>query len=138
MTTVESKKNSKGLHISLWIVQGLLAVVYLMAGAMKAFQPIEELAKMLPWVAESSAFLVRFIGWSEIAGALGLLLPSLLRIQPRLTVYAAIGLTVVQVLAVGFHVMQGEANRIAANFLFIALSAFVAWGRGKKAVIASK
>jgi len=138
MTTGTTRKTSKGMHVTLWIVQGLLAALYLMAGGNKAFQSVEELAKMLPWVAESPVGLVRFIGLSELAGALGLILPSLLRIQPKLTIYAALGLTVLQILAIGFHVMQGESNMIGINMVFIALSVFVAWGRAKRSPIIGK
>jgi hypothetical protein len=89
-----------------------------MAGSTKLFQPIEEIVKMLPWAAEMPAGLVRFIG---------LLLPSILRIQPKLTVFAAIGLTIVQVLATGFHLSCGETSVIGMNFLLIAMAVFIAW-----------
>lgn len=133
-----STTSNKGLNIALWITQGLLAAMYLMAGSTKLFQPIEEITKMLPWVADTSAGLVRFIGLSELLGGIGLLLPSILRIQPKLTVFAAIGLTIVQVLALGFHLSRGEASMIGMNGLLIAMAAFVAWGRSKKVLITPK
>lgn len=138
MTTHTAPKPSKGMHIALWIVQGLLAVIYLMAGGNKTFQSVEELAKMLPWVLDSPLAMVRFIGISELVGAMGLILPSLLRVQPRLTVYAAGALAVLQILAAGFHIMQGEAHMIGINFVFIALSLFVVWGRSKRVPIMGK
>ncbi|HAD11472.1 MAG TPA: hypothetical protein DCF33_03440 [Saprospirales bacterium] len=130
--------SNKGLNIGLWITQVLLAALYLMTGSTKLFQPIEEIAKMLPWAAEMPAGMVRFIGLSELLGGLGLLLPSILRIQPRLTVFAAIGLTLVQVLATGFHLSRGETSVIGMNFLFMAMAGFIAWGRAKKVPIAPK
>jgi putative oxidoreductase len=133
-----STTSNKGLNIALWIFQVLLAAMYLMAGSTKLFQPIEEITKMLPWVADTPAGLVRFIGLSELLGGIGLLLPSILRIQPKLTVFAAIGLTIVQVLAAGFHLSRGESSVIGMNILLIALAAFVAWGRSKKVPIAPK
>jgi putative oxidoreductase len=133
-----STTSNKGLNIALWITQVLLAAMYLMAGSTKLFQPIEEMAKMMPWVAESPAALVRFIGLSELLGGIGLLLPSLLRIQPKLTVYAAIGLATVQVLAAAFHLSRGESSVIGMNFFFLAMAVFVAWGRSKKVPIAPK
>lgn len=129
---------SKGLNIALWVAQGLLAAMYLMAGGNKAFQSIEELSKMLPWATEMPSGLVRFIGISELLGGLGLLLPSILRIQPKLTPIAAIGLVVVQLLAAFFHISRGETQMIGMNALFMAIAAFIAWGRTKKAPIEAR
>lgn len=133
-----STTSNKGLNIALWVTQVLLAALFLMAGSTKLFQPINEIAKMLPWAAEMPAGMVRFIGLSELLGGIGLLLPSILRIQPKLTVFAAIGLALVQVLAAGFHISRGETAVIGMNFLFMAMAVFIAWGRAKKVSIASK
>ncbi|MBN8680222.1 MAG: DoxX family protein [Chitinophagales bacterium] len=65
-------------------------------------------------------------------------LPSILRLKPQLTVYAAIGLVLVQLLAAIFHLSRGESSAIGVNVLFMALAVFVAWGRAKKAPIAAK
>lgn len=129
---------SKTLNISLWIGQGLLAILFLMAGAMKSTQPIEQLATSLPWVAEVPSALVRFIGISEVLGGIGLLLPAMLRIQPKLTVYAAIGIAIIMVLALIFHIMKGEYPVIGMNILLGAIAVFVAWGRTKKIPIQAK
>ena len=135
MTT---QKNNKAINISLWIAQGLLAAMFIMAGAMKATQPLEALAESLPWVTTTQLALVRFIGISELLGGIGLLLPSILRIKPSLTVWAAVGLAVVMVLAAGFHASRGEFSAIGANAMFMAIAVFIAWGRSKKAPIAAK
>jgi uncharacterized membrane protein len=79
--------------------------------------------------------MVRFIGISEILGGLGLLLPSALRIMPRLTPVAAGGLALVMVLATAFHVSRGEASVIPMNLVLMALAFFIVWGRSKKAPI---
>lgn len=126
---------NKRLHIGLWIAQGLLALVFTMAGAFKLLTPIDELAGKMSWIQESSPWLVRFIGASEFAGALGLILPSLTRIAPKLTALAALGLAVVMVLGAGVHVMHGEADRLPVNVILGALAAFVAWGRLRAAPI---
>ncbi len=76
-----NSNSSKWMNISLWVVQGLLAVMFLMAGANKLFQSIPELSKMLPWVTQVPEGLVRFIGFSELLGGIGLLLPAILRIK---------------------------------------------------------
>ena len=128
----------KGLRIALWAVQALLAAAFGMAGVMKSFTPIAQLAPNLPWVTQVPEWLVRFIGASELAGALGLVLPSLTRVKPVLTVAAAAGLVVVMVLAAGFHVMQGEPQLMAPSVVLGALAAFVAWGRAKAAPIAAR
>jgi putative oxidoreductase len=134
-TTINS---SKWMNISLWVVQGLLAAMFLMAGANKLFQSIPELSKMLPWVTQVPDGLVRFIGFSELLGGIGSLLPTILRIKPILTSYAAIGLAVVMLLASIFHISKGEMSVIGMNFVFMAMALFVAWGRMKKVPVLPK
>jgi putative oxidoreductase len=129
---------SKGLHIGLWVAQGLLALMFGMAGVMKTFTPIAELATSLPWVLDVPAALVRFIGVTELAAALGLVLPSLLRVQPRLTPLAAAGLVLVMLLASAFHLSRGEAGALPINLVLGGIAAFIAWGRTRKAPIRSK
>ena len=92
----------------------------------------------LPWAAQVPEALVRFIGVAEVLGAVGLILPSLLRIQPKLTPIAAVGLALVMLFAVVFHISRGETPMIGMNFILIAIAAFIAWGRFKKAPIAPK
>ena len=129
----------KGLNIALWVVQVLLAVMFGMAGVMKTTKPIADLVAMnLKWAGGVPEALVRFIGASELAGALGLLLPSLTRIMPWLTPLAALGLVVIMALAAPFHISRGEANVIGVNFVLGGLAAFVAWGRFRKAPIAPR
>ena len=122
-------KKSKVLNISLWVAQTILAVLFLMAGSMKSFQPIETLSQTLPWVSEMPTVLIRFIGISELLGGLGLILPGVLRIKPKLVGYAALGLFVVMILAACYHVMKSEYDVIGTNVLFGGLAAFIAWGR---------
>lgn len=131
-------KNSKALNISLWAVQIILAAMLIMAGTMKSTQPIEKLAAMLPWADQVPAWLVRFIGVSEFLAAVGILLPSILRIQPKLTPLAASGIVVIMILAIGFHVTRGEASMIGINIFIVAAALFIAWGRFLKAPIIAK
>jgi uncharacterized membrane protein YphA (DoxX/SURF4 family) len=65
----------------------------------------------------------------DILGGLGVLLPSLTRVKPWLTVIAALGCVALQASAIGFHILRGEAANTPFNFLLVALSLFVAWGR---------
>lgn len=129
---------SKGLHLGLWVAQGLAAFAFLGAGATKLSTPIAELATKMPWVTHFPELAVRAIGAAELAGALGLVLPSALRIQPRLTPLAAAGLVLVMLGAAGTHVVLGEAPMMAPSVILGGLAAFVAWGRGVKAPIAPK
>ncbi len=133
-----NQKNNKAINIGLWIAQGLLAAMFIMAGLMKTTQPVEALAESLPWVTSTPLALVRFIGISELLGGLGLLLPSILRIKPLLTVWAGLGLAVVMILAAGFHASRGEFSSIGMNVVLIAIALFIAWGRSKKAPILAK
>ena len=128
----------RALNIALWVAQVLLAGMFLMAGVMKLTQPLDALGAQMPWVASVPAALVRFIGAAELAVALGLLLPSLTRIQPRLTVLAALGLIVVMVLASAFHLSRGEGAAVPMNLVLAAVAAFIAWGRSKAAPIAPR
>lgn len=132
------QKPSRALNIVLWITQLILAVAFGMAGIMKMTTPIPDLAAQMVWPGDIPAALVRFIGFSEFAASVGLVFPSLLRIKPGLTVWAAIGLVVVMFLALIFHVTRGEMQAIPINLGFALLSGFVAWGRSKKAVIQSR
>ena len=135
---MKDQKNNKALNIILWIAQGLLAAMFLMAGSTKAFQSIDVMAESLPWVTATPLGLVRFVGISELFGGLGLLLPSILRIKPFLTAWAAIGLATIMVLAALFHASRGEYSAIGANVFILGIALFVAWGRTKKAPITAK
>ena len=131
------QKNSKGLHFGLWVVQGLLAAALGMAGFIKITTPMDQLSEMgLTYVTSFGSGMVHFIGISEILGALGLILPAALRIRPVLTPIAAVGITIIMILATGYHLMNNEPF-IVTTILF-GLAAFVAWGRFKKAPIQSK
>jgi putative oxidoreductase len=135
MTT--APQPNKFVNISLWVAQISLAAMFLMAGIMKSITPIEELGKNMLWVQEMPG-LIRFIGVSEVLGALGLILPSLLKIQPKLTAAAAVGIGVIMVLAIIFHGMQNEFASVVVCLVIAAIAAFIAWGRIVKAPILAK
>ena len=128
----------RGVHTGAWVVQGLLAFAFGAAGAMKLGAPLDELTKNMAWIPHVPGWLVRVIGASEVLGALGLILPSALRIKPVLTPIAAAALVLVMVLGAGTHVAIGEAERIVVNVVLGGLAAFVAWARFTKAPIAAK
>jgi putative oxidoreductase len=124
------------MNIALWIVQALLALAFLMAGGTKLTTPIDELlANGMTFIEHGGAALVRFIGLSEVAGAVGLILPAALKIQPKLTPIAAGMLAFVMVLAVGTHLMTGDVGGSVPALVLGTLAAFVAWGRWTKVPI---
>ena len=117
------------MNIALWIAQVLLAGVYGMAGLMKTFQ-VAKVREMMPWSKERSDSFNRFVGISELLGALGMILPLLTGILPWLTPVAAIGLTVIQLLAIfQEHLPKKEFNVIPMNIVLLVLSVLVIWGR---------
>ncbi|PYQ93390.1 MAG: hypothetical protein DMF97_20035 [Acidobacteria bacterium] len=126
---------AKGLRLSLWIAQVILAVWFGMAGVFHAAVPIATLAPMAPWTADVPPALVRFIGVVELAGAVGVVLPAVSRILPVLTAPAAAGLALIMALAIPFHVSRGETREAPMLMAFAALGVFVAWGRGRRAPI---
>lgn len=136
MTTLTQSSSDKRLHIALWVAQIALAAVYAMAGFMKLTTPIPDLTAMMGWPGVVPAFFVRFVAAAELAGAIGLILPMLTRIQPRLTVLAALGLVVLQIGAMFTHVIRAEFEILPINLVLLALAAFVAWGRGKRLPVA--
>jgi uncharacterized membrane protein YphA (DoxX/SURF4 family) len=117
------------MDIALWIVQGLLVVMYGMAGTTKTFQTARA-KEQFPWAKTRSDTFVRFVGISELLGALGLVLPLITGILPWLTPLAAIGLTAIQVLAVTTeHLPKREFNALPVNLVLLALSLFIVIGR---------
>lgn len=117
------------MNIALWIVQGLLAAMFLMAGIAKSTQPREKLLKQLPWVEDFSTPVVRLIGVSELAAGLGLVLPAATGIAPVLTPLAAVGLVVIMLAAMVVHGRRKEVQGIVVNVVLLVAAAFVAWGR---------
>ena len=117
------------MNIVLWIAQGLLAAMYLMAGSIKTFNTTKAKEQM-PWAKNRSDAFVRFVGTSELLGALGLILPLVTGILPWLTVLSAIGLALIQLLAIlTEHLPKKEYNVIPVNTVLLVLAVFVAFGR---------
>ncbi|WP_456619322.1 MULTISPECIES: DoxX family protein [unclassified Bradyrhizobium] len=137
-TTLETAQPGRALRIGLWIAQVLIFAAFASAGLVKLLTPIPQLAAMMPWAGQYSETFVRFIGLVDLAGGIGILLPALTRILPRLTVLAALGCSVLQVFALVFHISRGEAAVTPLNIVLLALALFVLWGRGRKAPIVSR
>ncbi len=117
---------------ALWIVQILLALVFLFAGGTKLVMPASQLTAQTPL----PALFLRFIGIAEIAGALGLILPGALRIRPGLTPLAAAGLTIVMIGATVTTVITMSATLALLPFLVGVLTIFVAYARWRVSPLA--
>jgi uncharacterized membrane protein YphA (DoxX/SURF4 family) len=130
--------SSKVLNITLWIAQILLALTLIWAASMKLFQPIEKLAAMWPWAGQVPPSLVKCTGMVDLLGGLGLILPALLRIKPKLTPIAALGIIALMICASVFHISRGEGAMIGPNIVFALIAIFIAWGRFRKVPIAPK
>ena len=118
------------MNTVLWIVQGILAVMFLMAGMMKLMQPKEKMAEMMGWVEDFSQGQVRGIGILEVLGALWLILPMLTGILPILTPLAAVGLALTMGGAFMMHLRRKEMVPMGVmNMMLFAMAAFVAYGR---------
>lgn len=123
---------SKTLHVALWVTQVFLALLYIGTGIFKLVTPIATIAALWPW-AGAYPGLVRATALFDLAGGIGIVLPALTGIKPRLTTWAALGLVALQVLAIAFHLSRGEAANTPFNFFMLALALFVLWGRWSKA-----
>jgi uncharacterized membrane protein len=117
------------MNVFLWILQGLLAVAFLAGGTLKATQPKEKLVANFSWVDDFSPAMVKFVGITQVAGALGLVLPALTGIAVILTPLAAVGLALTMVLAGIYHFRKGEYSSLPVNAVLFVLAAIIAWGR---------
>ena len=110
---------------ALWIVQGLLAALFLFAGVVKLVLPAEQLMGSVPM----PVLFIRFIGVVEVLGAIGLILPALLRIRPGLTPLAAAGLVIIMIGATVINVMGGDVAPAVITVVVGLLAVFIAYGR---------
>jgi uncharacterized membrane protein YphA (DoxX/SURF4 family) len=117
------------MNVVLWVVQVLAGVMFIAAGAMKAFRAEQAAQSGMKWVSDVSHGLVTFIGVSELLGGLGLILPAVSGVLPWLTPLAGACLALVMLLAAGFHLSRKEYNGIPVNLVLFLLAAFVAYGR---------
>ncbi|MDX2342303.1 MAG: DoxX family protein [Acidimicrobiia bacterium] len=117
------------MNAALWIVQIVLAMMMLMAGAMKVMKSKDELHEKMGWVEDFSENTIKAIGGLEVLGAIGLILPAVTGIAPVLVPLAAVGLAITMVGAVAVHVRRSEMASVAITVMLLAMAVFVAWGR---------
>jgi putative oxidoreductase len=124
------------MNILLWIVQVILGGMFVVHGFFILPPPPPELPPTAQWLRDLSPTFRIFIGVAEILGGLGLILPGLTRIRPELTPLAAVGLGLIMVSAIVFHVLRGEP--IVTNIVLLAVAAFVAYGRARLAPLRAR
>jgi uncharacterized membrane protein YphA (DoxX/SURF4 family) len=127
-----------GLRITLWVLQVALGLFFMMVGYSHALAPFDQVAQQATWMQHVPRALSLFIGFAELAGGLGLIVPAATRIAPWLTPLAALGLGTIMILAILFHIVRGEAGVIGIPSLLAGLALFVAWGRWRKASITQR
>jgi hypothetical protein len=117
-------------NYALWTSQSLLALLFLFAGGTKLILPISVLTSMgSPNQIALPGIFIRFIGAAEVLGAVGLILPQLLQIRPRLTPMAAAGLVIIMIGATTLTLASGEVAAAIVPVIVGAVCGFVVYGR---------
>lgn len=124
-----SRLTATQISIAVWSAQTVAALLFVASGLTKLLLPMPELAAMMRWPGEFPPIFVRSLAVLDLAGGLGMLLPSLTRIMPWLTVVAALCCVALQVLAIAFHLWRGEFAVLGLNFVLLPLCVVVVWGR---------
>ena len=122
------------MNIALWILQGFLAAIFLIAGAIKVIKSKDELKALggekMNWVDSISAISVKLIGTLEVLAAIGLILPQLTGILPWLVPLAAFGLVLTMIGAVMLHQRRGDGPKaIVQVIILLVMAAFTTYGR---------
>jgi uncharacterized membrane protein YphA (DoxX/SURF4 family) len=113
---------------TLWIIQGILAVIFFMAGVMKVIKSPDELVEMgMGYAGDMSASSITIIGLLEVLAAVGLILPVALSILPMLTGWAGVGVVLTMIGAMVVHIRRGETSQIVVNIIIGAMGGFVAY-----------
>ena len=119
------------MNITLWIIAGLLAALFLASGAAKLAQSKEKLvaSSMGAALVGFSPGAIKGVGVLEVLAAAGLVLPAALDITPVLVPLAAVGVVLLMIGAIITHSRRHEPLGVALNLTYLAMAAFVAWGR---------
>jgi len=123
------------MNILLWVLQVLLAVVFIAHGLLLLMPPPDIAAQMVMSLPRS--FWV-FLGVAEVAAAIGLTLPGLTRVMPSLVTWAAIGIMIVMISATIYHVMRNEISSAVVTFVLLLMATFVAYMRLRVMPIAAR
>lgn len=120
------------MNLALWIAAGVLAAIALLGGVTKTFLPKEKLgrAKGGGWTADASVGFVKTLGVLELLAAAGLILPAVTDIAPVMVPVTAVCWALLMVGAISTHVRYRDgAKFVLVTSVYLALAAFVAWGR---------
>lgn len=120
------------MNLTLWIIAGLLAIIYLASGIGKILIPREKMVNIThaaEWELDFNPGTIKAIGFLEILAALGLILPAVLDIAPILVPLAALGRVGIMAGAAYTRLRRGEPKLMMIDMAYLALAAFVAWGR---------
>jgi uncharacterized membrane protein len=117
------------MNVTLWVLQGILALAYLLSGVLKLARSKEQLAAQMRWVEGFPPNAIKAIGLVEILGALGLILPALTGVAPWLTPLAGAGLALDMLVASLVHIRLKEYSLVSMTAVLLIMAAFVAYGR---------
>jgi uncharacterized membrane protein YphA (DoxX/SURF4 family) len=136
MNQINNSRSSlalRAINAALWTTQVLFGIFWSLTGFGKIFWYKPDLWKQalheVPWLSGVPQDLIIFIGLCEFLGGIGLILPALTGVKPKLTPIAAIGLTLIMIFAVVFHVGRSEYDFVRINLVLAAITAFIAYGR---------
>ncbi|WP_019852968.1 DoxX family protein [Actinopolyspora mortivallis] len=119
------------MNLALWIVTGLLAVVMLVGGTTKLFVPKEKLASTAHggWTDDFSVGFVKSLGALELLAAIGIIVPAVVGIAPIMVPVTAVCWVLLMIGAMITHLRRHEKTPVVANLIYLAMAAFIAWGR---------
>ena len=129
MNPVATNRSGRKLNVLLWVVQALLAMLFMFAGVMKFIIPVAEMTKQIAL----PGWFLHFIGLSEIFGSIGLVLPGILRIRTGLTPLAAAALVIIMIGATAVNLKVGQRGPALITVVVGLLLAFVAYNRQRMA-----
>jgi uncharacterized membrane protein YphA (DoxX/SURF4 family) len=125
MKPVATDRSGRKLNVLLWVLQILLAMLFTFSGVMKFIMPVEEMTKQI----SLPGWFLHFIGVAEILGAIGLVLPGVLRIRAGLTPLAAVGLVVIMIGATAVNLKTGQRGAALTTVVVGLLLVFPAYNR---------
>jgi uncharacterized membrane protein YphA (DoxX/SURF4 family) len=125
MKPVATDRSGRKLNVLLWVLQILLAMLFTFSGVMKFIMPVEEMTKQI----SLPGWFLHFIGVAEILGAIGLVLPGVLRIRAGLTPLAAVGLVVIMIGATAVNLKTGQRGAALTTVVVGLLLVFLAYKR---------
>jgi hypothetical protein len=119
------------MNLALWIAAGLLAAVAMAGGISKTFVPKAKLAAAHggEWTAGASVGFVKTLGVLELLAAVGLILPAIVDIAPVMVPVTAVCWVLLMIGAMITHGRLGQSKLVMLNVVYLALAAFIAWGR---------